>query len=299
MSEAPAPAKVCVKCAQDCSRRARTKDAHGRYICRECLTKAEAARAAAPPPVEDEPVFALDDAALSAATAAAAKAERPRSCGNCGMVMGTGAVICTRCGLNTSTGKMLATDKRAGAGTKCIKCGYSLEGLAAPVCPECGTINTKEDRRRAQDRKASREVARNELIKPVVYFAISVGIVLAFFGMVGGDIPSAAARLALHYAVFVPIGCVVYFMCCLMWIGFDAPWHYTILRLAAALAISDAASLVGLVLPFMLLGLVLPVLAMGYAMHSLMDLELVDGIIMAVIMLVIQIVIGVVLSQYA
>ena len=293
MSQAPTTAKLCIKCGQDCSKRPRTKDARGRYICQECMTRAQAARAAAvaapPPPVDDEPIFALDDAALSAATAAAGKIERPRSCGNCGMVMGGGAVICTRCGLNTSTGKVLGTDKRAGAGKKCIKCGYALDGLSAPVCPECGTINTKEDRKRATDRKESDRIARNELIKPVVYFLISVAIIVGVMAAAGRNVQDTLTGLGISYAVSLPLGCIAYFICCMLWMGFDAPWRYTILRLAAAFAITDAASLVS---SMMLIGFIawgLPVIVMGYALHSLMDLDIQDGIIMAVVLMILKI----------
>jgi hypothetical protein len=35
----PAPPKICVFCNQDCSRRPRSKDSRGRYMCNECLAK--------------------------------------------------------------------------------------------------------------------------------------------------------------------------------------------------------------------------------------------------------------------
>src|SRR4051812_8508363 len=35
----PAPAKICVFCNQDCSRRPRSKDSRGRYMCNDCLAR--------------------------------------------------------------------------------------------------------------------------------------------------------------------------------------------------------------------------------------------------------------------
>src|SRR3954470_23847373 len=35
----PAAPKICVFCDQDCSRRPRSKDTKGRYMCHECLEK--------------------------------------------------------------------------------------------------------------------------------------------------------------------------------------------------------------------------------------------------------------------
>lgn len=50
--------KVCQICQQDCSRKARAKDAEGRYFCEECLAqrRAEAAmRAGAEPARPNDP----------------------------------------------------------------------------------------------------------------------------------------------------------------------------------------------------------------------------------------------------
>ena len=116
--------KVCVVCGVDVAGKPRVKDAAGRYMCAgECQEKAaeqarqtQAARAAAPkpapapsrpaaPPVAPPPAgdgllgqLISDSPMLNAA-----------KCESCGSAMPGGAVVCTRCGFNTRTGKSLKT----------------------------------------------------------------------------------------------------------------------------------------------------------------------------------------------
>ncbi len=340
------PAKTCIKCGQDCSGKPRTKDAQGRYTCRECYDKLMAARAGAPamvqpakavevkplsakapvvkvtakpvaaatpaadayddaPPAE-EPEFTLGDGAgfgegipldEDAAGIASAAAAQPTACPGCGVFLPHGTVICTRCGMNTQTGKALGTAKLAGEGRQCIKCGYSLKGLKSMKCPECGTVNTvktREEKQREYDRKTSREVARNAYLKPVIAFAVGLTIAVLLASQLGADPKVAVVGLLLQYAVFVPIGVIVFFLFCLAWSGFDAPIHLSALRLAAVFAVTDAAAVPSLVLGFYAIGVLICVMAL--AIHTLMDQDMPDSFILAVLLLIAKVVVYVALA---
>lgn len=229
-------------------------------------------------PLEAEPAVLGDVAAA-----------QPKECANCGLFLPRETVICTRCGLNTQTGKVLGTQKLAGEGRQCIKCGYPLQGLKSTKCPECGTVNvvkTREEKRREQDRKSSREVVRNAYLTPIIVFAIGLTASVAMFSALGANAEGALIVFLMRYAIFVPIGVAVYFICCLMWLGFDAPMHLTALRLAAALAITDPIFIPSLLLGFIGIGVMACVL--GLALHKLMDLEIQDSIIMAAILILVQ-----------
>ena len=76
-----------------------------------------------------------------------------RACPGCEAGLGPDAVICTRCGLNLSTGRKVtdrapapATLEKPKAGLVCARCGYDLRGLGGKPCPECG--QTPEGRRK-------------------------------------------------------------------------------------------------------------------------------------------------------
>jgi hypothetical protein len=114
-----ASAKVCIHCGQDCSKKARTKDAQGRYACKECheaaLAKAAAAAAAkpvavarsSPKPAEPDPIAIEDDGGFDPGVlqSALSNVAMPEACPSCGSGMTGGAVICTICGFNKKTGK--------------------------------------------------------------------------------------------------------------------------------------------------------------------------------------------------
>lgn len=329
------PAKTCIKCGQDCSGKPRTKDAQGRYTCRECFDKLTAARAAqpaaavevkpakagvqaaakpvvvtrpaaaakavgaaAPAAAAEEPALTFDDGAgfgeglgveeMDAGIAAIAAAQ-PKECQNCGLFLPQSTVICTRCGLNTQTGKVLGTEKIVGETRQCIKCGYSLKGLKNMKCPECGTVNlvkTKEDKQREDIRKTSRAVVRNEYLKPLIMFVVGLAIAVGIASQVGADPTGTVILLLIKYAVFVPIGVIVFFVCCLLWMGFDAPMHLTALRLAAAFALTDTMYIPSQMLGFY--GIGVTICALGLILHVLMDLDIQDAIIMAVLLNLVQ-----------
>lgn len=123
MATAESASKICMVCGKDVAGQPRVKDAMGRYLCAgECQQKAlaaskarEEARAAkppnappgaaaktpAPPPMEPGGLMGqliADSPMLKSAT-----------CESCGNPMPGGAVLCTRCGFNISTGKALRT----------------------------------------------------------------------------------------------------------------------------------------------------------------------------------------------
>lgn len=129
--------KICVVCGHDCSAKPRVKDHSGRYYCAECheAARKKAVAAAAAAAQSARPAAARSGAARAAPSAAArqAPAARPARkpaddgladlamfeeastgfgttgslCANCGAFMSPDAVLCTTCGFNTQTGKVL------------------------------------------------------------------------------------------------------------------------------------------------------------------------------------------------
>jgi len=128
-----AQAKVCIACQQDVSAKPRSKDAHGRYVCKECEAKAlatgAATRAAASAASAGENVG--PSAAKAADTSVKAPsgstvssggydlfAEIPQPCPSCLAPMKSTASVCTICGFNKETGKALRTQVSVEKGVK-------------------------------------------------------------------------------------------------------------------------------------------------------------------------------------
>lgn len=287
--------KICIRCGEDCSGRARTKDSHGRYMCNECFTSARGARSA-PAPVDSPPdeavPFADDPAGILAAVA-----EQPTPCPGCGLLLSHGTVLCTRCGHNTRTGRAVSTvttvegpegprPAAAGAVRKCVKCGYDLSGLKVPRCPECGTYSGREERRRAAEARASAAIRRNEYAKPIVVFLVGMSLTVAVLSALGVDARVTLTVFLVKDAIFVPLGLVIYFMCCVMWLGFDAPFHLNALRLAAAFAVTDVVMVFAAF--FGIAGWVMVLATMAICLHQLMDHDMPDAVLVSFFLIVAQ-----------
>lgn len=135
-SSRPSPAgpKVCSLCGEDCSAKARSKDAQGRYVCGDCVAKASAAKAsaakasavkagAAPagagvsaaatgragtPPARQPAASTADDDVMSKLVNESLELGK-HGCPNCHARMKQAQTICVTCGYNRESGKMLRT----------------------------------------------------------------------------------------------------------------------------------------------------------------------------------------------
>ena len=105
---ATAPAKTCIHCGQDCSGKPRTKDAQGRYACKECheraLAAAKIAAQAAPHkvarPASPPPQIQQEEDALHGLEGLEEFSAGTKMCSGCGAPLASDAAICVACGLN-------------------------------------------------------------------------------------------------------------------------------------------------------------------------------------------------------
>lgn len=279
---AGAPAKVCILCGADCSKRPRVKDAQGRYSCKECLDRHTQA---APPPADD-----LIPGDLLAIEASAAPAAGLQVCPNCQSSMPHGAPICIQCGFDSRKNAIINTNQsveraRPGGRGKCPECGYSLKGLKHNKCPECGTLVLRQTER-DKARYDSDRIARMTYIKPLLQFGIGA-LIISFYFLFHND-GEGLAKYFLSYAIQVPIGVAGFFLCCMLWMGFDAPMHITALRLAGVYALVDMTIVLLLVvLPIQFVGIIALVVYVGLLAESL-ELDLQDAIIVGLVTFLIR-----------
>lgn len=174
-----------------------------------------------------------------------------RPCPSCKAEMAPGAVVCVSCGFDARSRLKHATTRIAEDEPDpdapkpkrkftdpdlCGYCGYKLAGLPSGKCPECGQLNSlsRRDDRLVED---SRRIAREAYQRPAVMFAIG------FAGIAGtllyrGNAMGIVAELV-KWVVEVPVGVGVYWVCCLTFLGFDAPMRLVALRLAGIYALVD------------------------------------------------------------
>ncbi len=124
MTEEQSHAKICVVCGKDCSQQRRIKDEHGQYYHKECFKSAKRERQAREAihaqkedevglaPAEDPDPYALDSGARTEAAsapegyAATSDVSGPTNpCPSCHKPIPEGALVCSSCSYNLSTGK--------------------------------------------------------------------------------------------------------------------------------------------------------------------------------------------------
>jgi len=221
-------------------------------------------------------------------------------CPGCQSSMPHGSTICVQCGFDTRKGAAITTlhavDKvRSGKG-HCPECGYSLKGLKENRCPECGTIVTRQTERE-KARYESARIARMAYIKPLIQFAI--GAIGIGFILISQQETELFMNYLLLYGIRVPIGVAVFFACCLVWMGFDAPMHLTAIRLAGVYALVDLLAV--LLVTFLPIPLFINVIVLfvyvGLLADSL-DLDLQDAIIVGLITYLVRILATVAIRMY-
>jgi hypothetical protein len=304
----PGNATDCIACGIDCSKPPRAKDAGGRYMCVPCFEKQRAKGAARGPtaPVTPIPATAPVGVALALATpgddglnpipfadeepplgllndavAAAAKDAAPRACPHCAVIMARDGIICTQCGFNTQTGRNVGTGNLAGTGKKCSNCGYDLAGLKNSRCPECGTLN-KPKKLKDFDRETARDVTRREYIKPLVMLVAGLLLGGAFLAD-KSDPLNAIVGYGIVLGLQTVLGFVVYFVCILF--GFDAnsPFGLAAFRLLGVYALFNALVLFVAMVPFAYVPMVLQLLILGGLLTWAFDLDIQDGVILALV----------------
>lgn len=295
MSPAPTSGKICIVCGQDCSHKPRSKDKQGRYTCDDCSTRrrAEPPRDhAAPAPADDDIIpFVEEDSAPSRPAAGS-------PCPNCARPMMADSIICMGCGFNRSTGRNVTTAMEVAEGgapakprkpraddavapPKCKKCGYELRGLKSLTCPECGTLNHLRTAKRERELAESKRQARKAWIAPVIMTVVGLSISTGIVALAGGG-PEVLAHL-MSFGLTLVIAGVVYFVCSLLWIGFDEPLPMTALRLMGVVALGDIGfTLVGLS-PFRPIYIwIIPTIIYCAILAQVMEVDYEDAVIVAV-----------------
>jgi hypothetical protein len=278
-------------------------------MCQSCFDTFKAAKAerprASPAPVDppaEEGIFGMVDLDALQPVEAAPEPRELKVCPACGKARDKDSVVCVNCGFDDRAGFQRGTgvgaSARKGGATTCPGCGYDLKGLKKPRCPECGKVLPLVTDREDRDAE-SKAIARKAYLRPVLMFVIGITGLLILGAVRGQGGPDMIVRLLLTYAIGVPIGLLVYVICCLIWIGFNAPLHRVALSLAGIYAIVDLVGAVLGLIPLAVIAWAGSVITyVGLLMEEL-DLDLVDAVIVGIVTSLAKVFLGVMLVAVA
>lgn len=178
---------------------------------------------------------------------------------------------------------------RKAASVRCPRCGYPAEGLRGDKCPECGTDIVRATRSEERRTEASRQM-RREYLNAALLMAGGIAGVAVLLAL-SGDLDLLPLYL-LRFAVMIPTGVLGFFLCSMIWIGFDAPWTLTAIRLAAIYALAEIVWLLMGFVPVPIVGWLVPLLAYVSLLAKYLDLDWNDAFIVAVVTGVLRLLIG-------
>lgn len=174
---------------------------------------------------EAAPALAQDDGLLALVeTIPVAPAAPPSRCDGCGMPRAAESTICTRCGFNKATGKVVDPTADEEEDERPRK---KAKKKAAPA-------EKRWKSARDYDEEESRYERRMAYLKPGITMAVCV---LTFCGV-------AAAKELEVPRILVLFGCSVvgtflaYLAIAVAWVGFDEPLHIEGLRVAAVVSLA-------------------------------------------------------------
>lgn len=292
--------KPCVVCGLDLSGKPRTKDSKGQYACPEfARTRQRCALAPGLPVVsavdDDAPLSGLLELAEAEAAAVGEHSpialepadDLPRSCPVCARSFAPDSESCSGCGFRREIGiksSMLLkkTKTEQGQTVVCPKCGYDMGAGASILCPECGTrapLQTARER----EQKIADAVRRQAYTQPLITFAACFSVMLVYASVIGSDPATGMARYAIGFAISMVFGWLAYNGMCLVALGFDAPQHLIILRLAAVYTASDLAFAASGYIPIPLLPWIFALLTYLSLLMYYLEMELSEAMLLAVV----------------
>lgn len=279
-------AKVCTICRIDCSNQARVKDSPGRYICQVCVESAKARSSSTSDAPKDTPSH-VDEGLTTLALDLENPKPKTKPCRGCGCTLTATALVCSSCGYDFTTGKAASLAKQGGP--TCIKCGYNLVGVRSLRCPECGAFNTDASRKSELNRRDRSSNIRAEYTKPLYMLVGGLVVATAASSLSGQSPVESILNLSLGFAISAAIGTIVFFFACLAWIGFDAPFHLTALRMLGIAAVCEAVWRITVQIPIPFLASASLLITYIGLLQSMLDLDLQDAVIFALLNWIVKI----------
>jgi hypothetical protein len=131
-------------------------------------------------------------------------------------------------------------------------------------------------------RETSKQTVARAYIKPVIQFAVGA-LILSFVAAASESPSEMGLYFGLRLAIGIPVGVLAFFLCCMAWIGFDAPLHLIAIRLAGVYAVTDAAAAVLGYLPVPMIPFMITMAIYIGLLADSLELDLQDAVLVGVV----------------
>lgn len=115
----------------------------------------------------------------------------------------------------------------------CPQCGYDLRGLRSDRCPECGKVLNATAIRQAEHKRDGINDSTWFDAKAVAMAGVGLAIGATIWWLEVGSWLGVAA-FGVDFVTTVVIGWLVFFVCSVIWIGFDQPLRMTVIQMVGA-----------------------------------------------------------------
>lgn len=176
-----------------------------------------------------------------------------------------------------------ATKAKQAMALPCPQCGYDLRGLRNDRCPECGLVLNYAAVRQAENKRDGVNDSSWFDGKAVAMVIAGLAVGAAVWGFQFGWLVGVTA-FGLDFAFTVVIGWVIFFLCSVMWIGFDQPLRMTMVQILGAFGLySGIAALLSLVpIPGIVTFFVGAAILVGLLSERL-EIDIQDAIVVAIL----------------
>ncbi len=177
----------------------------------------------------------------------------------------------------------------------CPHCDYDMTGAPSMTCPECGkAMPTRSQHLRAQ-------IAHDTIVEayrtPAIQLAAGTAILMILGTILIGPIGLIVYPVSL--IVQAGVGLIVFYACCLLWIGFDAPLKLNALRLLSIYAVTGATEAFFGLVPIPFIGWIIPLIVFVGMFTKQMEVDNIDAVAYLVLTFILWIAIAMFVLQPA
>ncbi|MFM9958983.1 MAG: hypothetical protein ACKVZJ_13005 [Phycisphaerales bacterium] len=183
----------------------------------------------------------------------------------------------------------------------CPDCGGNILAIASTHCPHCN-VNIISAIRRHESNAGNAayhvDTARRALVPMLIAYAVLLLVLLLMGDPASESSIGDLQWFGLRQAFFVPIAVALYWVLCAAWLGFDQPFHVSIMGIMTAVAVSDTVGFFMWWLPVMFAYQFVVALALTAVIRKTLELEYQEALIVGFILGAVRYASHVVLSQW-